>query len=69
MDSKRYEDRNRICPKCGRKDNKVVDSRVYSDGYIHRKRVCADCGSSWQSIEVPLKDWGSKYASKIKLWI
>jgi len=40
------------CPKCGRQDDKVVDSRASREGAtIRRRRECAGCGHRFTTYE------------------
>lgn len=40
-----------ICPMCGSDYNKVVDSRMNSDGIVRRRRLC-ECGLRFTTYEV-----------------
>ena len=44
----------RDCPKCNA-TTKVVNSRVYSDGFIKRRRACK-CGHRLTTVEIPWSD-------------
>src|SRR3974390_1534859 len=40
------------CPKCGRQDDKVIDSRSSREGAtIRRRRQCLDCGHRFTTYE------------------
>src|SRR6266498_4104948 len=40
------------CPKCGRLDDKVIDSRASREGsVIRRRRECLDCGHRFTTYE------------------
>lgn len=41
----------RVCPKCGG-ESKVYDVRIFTDGQLHRKRVCLSCGVKWRTVEI-----------------
>lgn len=63
------------CPKCNANDTRVVDTRVYQDGSIKRRRVCSVCEyrfSTFERIEEPTiyvikKDGGRVPFEKEKL--
>ncbi len=40
------------CPRCGREEDKVVDSRAVRDGRaVRRRRECLDCGERFTTYE------------------
>ncbi|HPY76665.1 MAG TPA: ogr/Delta-like zinc finger family protein [Anaerohalosphaeraceae bacterium] len=39
------------CPKCGCKDWKVTDTRVFSHNKIRRYRQCRNCGRKIRTVE------------------
>ncbi len=41
-----------ICIKCGKNNDKVLDSRPTEDGYsIRRRRECIECGYRFSTVE------------------
>ena len=41
-----------LCPNCGNKESKVIDSRSFEDGSsIKRRRECLDCGTRFTTYE------------------
>lgn len=47
------------CPECGKRDDKVVDSRAHEEqelSYIRRRRECLDCAhrfTTYETTEMP----------------
>lgn len=39
------------CPKCGREEGKVLDSRPFQENMIRRRRVCERCNHRWSTVE------------------
>jgi transcriptional regulator NrdR family protein len=47
----------RPCPKCGKLDNKTIDTRWRSlQELVVRKHHCEGCGWEWRSVEVDVPD-------------
>ena len=40
------------CPKCGKKQVKVIDSRTLEDNHVRRERACYKCGYCFITYEV-----------------
>jgi hypothetical protein len=63
-----------LCPSCGNKDDSVIDSRPHKDA-IRRRRVCANCGFRFTTLEVvlcpvhkvPKKGRGGKGGARCRL--
>ena len=55
------------CIKCGKRNDKIVDSRKRHDGVVvRRQRECQECGCRWETFELSLKDICTKDIEEIK---
>lgn len=42
-----------ICPNCSQRSSSVSDSRPLNEGSIRRRRRCNNCGTAWNTVEIP----------------
>jgi len=52
------------CPKCGREDSRVIDTRP-RDGAIYRRRVCS-CGHRFSSAELQFENSTLRKIDKVR---
>lgn len=46
-----------VCPHCGFKENRVLDTRMQREGDIRRRRECESCMGRFTTIELVLKSF------------
>ena len=44
-----------VCPHCSHDESRVINSRPTGDLYTRRRRVCAQCGERYTTVEAPLE--------------
>jgi transcriptional regulator NrdR family protein len=42
-----------VCPKCGIKQTRVIDTQTFSNGVVKRTRRCFHCGVTFVTKETP----------------
>jgi transcriptional repressor NrdR len=42
-----------LCPDCGTRNSKVLDTRLLTNGWLRRRRLCNQCERRWYTYEIP----------------
>lgn len=50
------------CPECG-SEKISIDRSTSKDDNIIRRRLCANCGHRWNTVEIDLDQWNSVKSS------
>lgn len=54
---KRLDTKTRRCPHCGSNNVYVKNSRYRKEGVHYRRRECADCLTSFSTLEIPQTEY------------
>lgn len=56
-----------VCPKCNSNNVMTIDSRRHEQT-TRRRKLCADCGERWSTLEVSMEEYKSLMKIKSSLY-